>query len=201
MTRLLKGFFTLASICIWLGFSSCGSPIAADNPNDDSTPSSPTDRAGQAGFGIQCPYAYVQDPTAVAIDLSDCPDANFTLSAPLVPILLSADCLNMDLTARTSDRSVDDTFEVKPDGSFYLEMNAGSATLSNGCKIPLVADLAGTMSCGALTNQNYDKVDISIDSVWKQAPVTAGSPPLAPGCALPPGCMLHASALIHQCTQ
>jgi hypothetical protein len=183
---------------------SCGKPIAANDDGATVDSSAPAAKTGIAGFGIQCPYGYVEEPTAAPLDLSDCPGAQITLSQALEPIILSADCRGKNLTARTSDRTVDSTFEAMPDGSFFLEMPAGYALLNNGCKIPVVADMAGVMNCGALTANNYDQVDISIDAVWKTAPTPAPSsgfvaPAAAPGCALPPGCMLHASTTIHQC--
>jgi hypothetical protein len=205
--QMAKSFLLSALLMTSVGFTvfGCGKPVAAtDDGASDS--SSPTSKTGIAGFGIQCPYGYVEEPTAVPIDLSDCPGAQIQLSQALEPIILSADCRGKNLTARTSDRTVDNTFEAMPDGSFYLEMSAGYALLSNGCKIPLVADMAGVMSCGALTNNNYDQVDIAIDAVWKTAPTPAPSsgfvpPPTAAGCAIPAGCMLHSSATIHQCKQ
>jgi hypothetical protein len=203
----MKSIWLTTLLITSVGFtvSSCGSAIPAtdDAPTDSSAPVAKT---GIAGFGIQCPYGYVEEPTAAPLDLSDCPGAQITLSQALEPIILSADCRGKNLTARTSDRTVDSTFEAMPDGSFFLEMPAGYALLNNGCKIPVVADMAGVMSCGQLTANNYDQVDIAIDAVWKAAPTPTPSPgsgyvvPAAtPGCALPPGCMLHTSTTIHQC--
>jgi hypothetical protein len=187
--------------------SGCGQAVSATagSPTDDSQ--SPNNQNEIASFGNQCPYGYVEEPTAAPIDMSDCPNAQIVLAQPLEPIIISADCPGKNLTARTSDRTVDNTFETMPDGSFYLEMPAGTAVLSNGCQIPLVADMAGDMNCGSLTASNYDQVDISIDAVWKAAPAPSPTPgvPAAPapaaGCALPAGCMLHASTVVHQCKQ
>jgi hypothetical protein len=210
-----KSFWLSALLITSVGFtvSGCGNAIPATDDGDTTTASAPSTKTGIAGFGIQCPYGYVEEPTAtqvalVAVDANNdyvsCPGAQIQLAQALEPIILSADCKGKNLTARTSDRTVDNTFEAKPDGSFFLEMPAGYALLNNGCKIPLVADMAGVMSCGALTANNYDQVDISIDTIWKNAPTPAPSSgftpqPAAAGCAIPTGCMLHALTVVHQC--
>jgi hypothetical protein len=213
--------FWIRALLISLGWivSGCGQPIAA-TPSDPSTPAdnsaAPSSETGVAGFGIQCPYGYVEEPTATQVSLvtvdangnyAPCPNAQLELTKALEPIILSADCRGKNLIARTSDRTVDNTFEAMPDGSFYLEMPAGTAVLNNGCSIPLVADMSGIMSCGSLTANNYDQVDISLDAIWKTAPTPVASPgaaaPARPaaGCVLPAGCMLHSSIVVHQCKQ
>ncbi|CAK9249832.1 unnamed protein product [Sphagnum jensenii] len=218
--NLMKKSFRLSavlmsSLAIWV--SACGSAIPAtvDAPSDNNATAAPSSEAGIAGFGIQCPYGYVEDPTPTQVSLvtidangyyQDCPNTQITLSQPLESIILSADCKGKNLSARTSDRSVDNTFEAKPDGSFYLQMPAGYAQLNNGCQIPVTASLSGQMTCGSLTANNYDQVDIAVDSVWTPTPAPSSSPsslPAAPaaGCSIPAGCMLHAFTTVHQCKQ
>jgi hypothetical protein len=204
-TRILR----LIALSALLGaFAGCGKAVPVDGDDTSSSTDTPSVHGGVAGFGVQCPYGNVEEPHGVQLDSSSCPvqGGRVQLSAPLQSIILQADCKSRLVTARTGDRTFDGTFEAAPDGTFSFTMNnAGYATLKNGCKVPLSAQLTGFMKCNG-SGANFDRADINVDSTWSirkvnLTPGTATSTDADPTCALPPSCSLHAATTVHQCKE
>lgn len=149
----------------------CGSESTTARPEEQtSLPSNMKKVVGSARFGNQCPYGSVIPPQPVAIELYDCPlnVPQVELTKPLQSFILQVDCKKKTLDIRSDDRSVTPTsWEVMPDGNFYLTMNAGRAYLAEdgagnkNCSTPLMADLWGKIDC-----QDRDQAKIKVQTVW-----------------------------------
>jgi hypothetical protein len=204
-------FLAVTALCLAMlagALEGCGKPIEAE---PSGSTDAPTVRGGVAGFGSQCPGGQIEEPVAVALDTSSCPlgSGRLELAQPLQPLMLMADCRNKNLTARTADRRVDNTFETKPDGSFDFVMNAGYAVMKNGCRAPLDVELVGVAECPNLSNPNYDRMDIHVNAFWTlRTPTTSSSgssstsgtaSASASTCSLPPSCTFYATTVVHQC--
>ncbi len=183
---------------------------------------------GYGGFGSQClANGTVTLPKKVKLELWACPIPVETveLAEPLTPLFLSADCGRKILTIRTADYVIDDSWEVMPDGSFYLTQEKLFAKLkndgsgNNNCVTPLSADLWGRIDC-----TNRDQATIMIEArMWLNKKTAARTPapgavpsgtpgappplpmpiaaaPVGPECKLPPAqCYLHTVTSVQQC--
>lgn len=149
----------------------CGSGTSTQGTDEQaSLPSNMKKVIGSAKFGNQCPYGSVIPPQPVPLELYDCPlnVRQVELTKPLQSFILQVDCKKKTLDIRSDDRSVVPTsWEVMPDGNFYLSMNAGTAYLAEdgagnkNCTTPLAADLWGKIDC-----QDRDKAKIRVQTVW-----------------------------------
>ena len=157
---------------------------------------------GNGLLGNQCPYGWITEPVPVALKLWNCP-ANFSsmdLSEPLQPLLIQGDCKKKLLAVRTPDHKIDTSWEIMPDGSFFVTVEGGYVKLksdgagNSDCTSPATIDLSGTLNC-----QDRDKLTIHLEAInWNLG--KGKMPSGAKACQLPAGCYIGASADVKQCS-
>ncbi len=126
---------------------------------------------GSAAFGNQCPYGSYVAPLPVPLELWECPLhlPKVELLESLPSLILQADCKKKTLDVRSQDRSIAPvTWEVMPDGNFYVVFNAGVAQLKDdgeghsNCSVPMVAYMWGRIEC-----KDRDQASIRVETVWR----------------------------------
>ncbi len=166
----------LAILALLIGICGCGRgdldsslPISSNPPMEFSP--GMTTVVGSAQFGSQCPYGSFSAPHEVPLELWSCPIGlpSVELVEPLQPLVLQADCKKktLDIRGITPHSGAANTWEVMPDGSFYLIIDAGMAKLKNdgsgtlNCATPLTGNLWGKIDC-----TDRDKAKIHVETVW-----------------------------------
>lgn len=193
---------TVGFISALLIGSGCGKPSDPVGPGEGMIPVE-----GRVAFGNQCPYGTFSEPNPVRVGLWDCPIGLGTmeLTEPPPTLVFQADCKKKLLTIRSTDRKLDSLWEVMPDGSFSITLDAGGAARfrtdgsgNTNCVTYLSADVHGRLNC-----LDRDRVNIDVNVVWWPGRGTPpGSEPStasATACQLPSSCYLHATAQIPQC--
>lgn len=141
--------------------SSCGKPAAEEEELDPSASNSNgyLNVNGVAGFGSHCPQGSITPVKPVRLQLWNCPigSGTVTLNDPIKPIYFQVDCKNRLISARTQDKSIDTTWNMMPDNSFYFTLDGkNSQTVqlrSDGnigeanCNVALSSDYFGTVDC------------------------------------------------------
>ena len=155
----------------WIGTLAFAFQLGCGQRDDQSAlPQGVIPVKGSAQFGSQCPYGSFVAPRAAPLELWSCPIGDeVELTEPLQPMILQADCKKktLDIRSGTNANSVPTTWEIMPDGTFALSIDAGVARLRNdgaghsNCSIRLAADLWGKLDC-----KDRDKVDIYVETVW-----------------------------------
>ena len=163
---------------------------------------------GYAAFGSQCASGFNTDPKAVKLELWSCP-VNLPvveLAEPIQPLYFTADCAHKVLTVRSQDKSINENWELMPDGSFNFTQNGLQARFKNdgagntGCVTSLSMDIWGQVDCSA---PGSDQAKIRFETVmWLNKGTAPAAPPQAqPQCALPAGkCYFHAVSSVNQCS-
>jgi hypothetical protein len=197
--------FCVAMVGLAGAVGSCGKSLDSSIQQTAQQDSVPV--TGVGGFGSQCPFGTMGDPTPVSLDLQSCPLTlpSLDLQQPLLPLILQADCKKLEITVRSIDPSVhiESKWKALPDGRFYFQMDAGSATFANdgaghaGCSEPLVLEVAGLMKCTA----DRDRVPVQVDATWHIGQTMPGTNPRANTnkCQLPTSCALHGFTSLNQC--
>ena len=197
MGLILGAVFGMGSL------AGCGHSV--DASNDSSSSADGVAVNGVGGFGTQCMYGTLGDPLPVKLTAFGCPskDNLFQLGAPLLPIVLQADCKKMEVTARTIDGNrIENRWNALPDGRFFFTMDAGNASLgSNGagasnCQTTTTVEIAGLMKC-----RDRDHVEVQVDATWHLGQTMPGTTPHLTGqaCAVPKDCNLHGFTILKQC--
>ncbi len=141
---------------------------------------------GAAAFGSQCPFGTYDQPVSANLQLWNCPTGlpKVELNEQLEPLIFQVDCKKKTLSVRRINRSMDTFWNLMPDGSFNITVDAGKASLkSDGsgrgtCSIPVTADLSGKVDCA-----DRDKAVIPVEAVYwtgRSAPAPAPSPSQGP---------------------
>ncbi len=194
-------------LTLFLGLSvGCGKSVSSDEERDGSKP---MEVVGDASFGNQCPYGFTTQLRPVKLRAWDCAmgQDNLELVTPPSPMFLSADCHKKTLTVRSANGKIDATWEVMPDGSFFVSFDGTPLTLGNDgsrrgqCSTRSSIDLFGRLDC-----TDRDKLRIFFETIWwlgKETNPTAGSANVGPAtgraCSVPQGCYLHTQSVIQQC--
>ena len=126
---------------------------------------------GSAAFGSQCPHGFFSEPRPISLQFISPIRANLDvieLQQPLSAFTFQMDCIKMTLDVRRAGSPPESsTWEVMPDGNFYLTVNAGYAQLkgdfhqSTHCSTPLVADMWGKIDC-----KDIDHPVMRIETLW-----------------------------------
>lgn len=143
---------------------------------------------GQAFFGSQCPYGSVPPPFAADLEAWSCPIGvkPLQLAEPMQPLVLQADCTKKYISVRTQNRRVDSSWEVMPDGSFFITLEGVAVKLgrdgagNSNCTVMASVDVSGKLNCG-----DRDKVKIDFETVWwlgqrPPTPQASASPGVTP---------------------
>ena len=162
---------------------------------------------GVGGFGTQCAYGTIGDPKPLSLTAYSCgtvTGGKFELAAPLLPIILQADCKKLEVTARTIDGNrIESRWKALPDGRFFFEMDAGNASMGNAgagmsnCQTPVTLEVAGLMKCA-----DRDHAEVQVDATWHLGQSMPGTTPHTTGgeCVIPAGCILHGFTTLNQCS-
>lgn len=170
---------------------SCGKPsesshssgeASGQNPGSSSVIEVPVE--GKIKFGNQCPYGSETEPGIGDLQLFDCPMnvSKVEFAEEIEPLFISADCNKKLITVRTRTKAVDTTWEAMPDGSFYFTLTGIPAKLkSDGvtntpCQLSMRVDMFGKLICQ--DNNDRDKVDINVETVWWLDQPIAGNVPV-----------------------
>jgi hypothetical protein len=193
---------------IYLGLAtlavSCGKAVTASTSQQETQNDVPVQ--GVAGFGSQCAFGSIKDPTPIPLQSQNCNihQKSIHLSQPLLPFILQADCAKMEITARTiSGTRIENRWNALPDGRFSFAMDAGNAMLADdgaghsGCETPLVLEVNGLLNC-----KDRDHAEIQVDATWHMGQTMPGTTPRLDSiaCSLPSGCALHGFADLNQCS-
>ncbi|MGK5089324.1 hypothetical protein WDW86_17370 [Bdellovibrionota bacterium FG-2] len=137
---------------------------------------------GNAMLASQCPYGMSTQLVPVNLGLWDCPleGKKIELSKPLRGMIIQADCYKKVIGIRTSDGSLDTSWEVMPDGTFFVAVDGGTIDLKadatrEACSSPLTAEFWGKLTCA-----DRDKVDITLHIDWSFQKFTGASPSPSP---------------------
>jgi len=141
---------------------------------------------GAAAFGSQCPFGTYDQPVSAKLQLWNCPTGlpNVELNEQLEPLIFQVDCKKKTLSVRRINRTMDTFWNLMPDGSFNITVDAGKASLKSdgsgrgACSIPVTADLSGKVDCS-----DRDKAVIPVEAVYwtgRNAPAPAPSPSVGP---------------------
>jgi hypothetical protein len=137
--------------------------------------------------GSQCPLGFVVPPRAVPLEIWNCPRQSSVLEVTrsLPPLELQADCKKKTLDVRSlEDPHLEpNTWEILPDGRFYLKWEPPFVQLADGCELEVPLELSGRVHC--------DKRDQAIIEVLFRWDLAA--------CGFEEGCVLQAKAQIDQC--
>jgi hypothetical protein len=122
-----------------------------------------------ASFGSHCPFGTYSPPSAVPIELHDCPlgQPSIELVEPLQPILFLVDCKKKTIDIRGTERAHGaSSWEFLPDGSFQFGFKGGTAKIKQNaaeesCMTPLRGAMRGRIDCS-----NMDHAVISVQTVW-----------------------------------
>jgi len=183
--------------------SGCGKAVnSANQTQQDGVPVT-----GVGGFGTQCALTGSRgDPVPVALNSYSCTDDShkLELAAPLLPVILQADCMKKQVLAYSVDgMRIENRWDALPDGRFYFTMYAGAASFAkgprgqSGCQTPLALEVAGLMNC-----KDRDHAEVQLDATWRLNATPPGVTPhlTGPECAVPANCSFHAFADLHQCS-
>ncbi len=123
---------------------------------------------GSALLASQCPYGMSTQLVPVSLGLWDCPleAKKIVLTKPLRGLVIQADCYKKVIGIRTSDGTLDTSWEVMPDGTFFIAVDGGTIELNGdetraACSSPLTAEIWGKLGC-----LDRDKVDITLHIDW-----------------------------------
>lgn len=185
----------------------CGKPDGPPTSTSKGGDGLQTSMRGVAAFGTQCSSGFSTDPKAVRLELWSCPleVATVELAEPIQPLYFSADCNRKTLTIRSHDRTIDDTWELYPDGSFRITQEKLGAKLKEDgsgrgvCGTAISMDLWGRVEC---SGARRDQANIRFETVmWLNKGTAPGSSVSGQQCNLPLGkCYFHAIASLSQCT-
>ena len=168
----------------------------------------------KAQFGNQCPDGSWVDPLPADLEAVDCGLAipKVTLSKPLDPLMISADCTKKFITIRSSQPGgLDSTWEVLPDNSFDFNIDGGKLTLTDDgrghpdCLLPVAVNIFGKLNCA-----NRDKITIDFTANWIAGKLDPASYSIIPFaklhpdsgevyCQVAPSCYLSAATKLNQC--
>lgn len=192
------------ALILGLMVSAAGCGKSVDSTNASSQDGVPV--TGVGGFGTQCALAGTRgDPKPVLLTSYGCTsdDDKMQLSAPLLPVILQADCMKKQVLAYSVDgMRIENRWNALPDGRFYFTMYDGNASFSkapggqSGCSTPTALEVAGLMTC-----KDRDHAEIQVDATWRLNSVPEGTTPHVDGakCSIPNGCVLHAFTVLNQC--
>lgn len=155
----------------------CGNQKSSTLSSDAETSFSPLSEAnilevqGSGAFGSQCPHGFFSEPRPIPLEfITDQPPtlSLIELNEHLPAFTFQIDCIKMTLDVRKEGPPPElTTWEVMPDGNFYLTIQAGTAKLKkdfqqiSNCSIPLQADMWGKIDCTDL-----DHPIMKIETVW-----------------------------------
>jgi hypothetical protein len=168
----------------------------------------------KAQFGNQCPDGSWVDPVPARLEAVDCkiPLQKVTLTKPIDPLMLTADCTKKVITVRNpTPGNLDTTWEVLPDNTFDFNVDGGKITLADdgwghkNCIMPAAINVFGTLNC-----KNRDQITIDFQANWQAGQLdqtTYSVIPLTklrPGegetfCQVAPTCYLNAGTKMNQC--
>jgi hypothetical protein len=190
----------------------CGQPAESANTQDQQTSNDETVHVhGTAEFANQCPFGTTSQAYPARFDLQNCSVPGLQkleLSQAMTPLVIGADCVKKTLTVRSTDRSLDSTWEVLPDNTFSINVQGNPFTFASDgaghpdCTSPTMLRMWGKLECPA-NPADIDKVVIKVEALWylnqsdPSVPRTAA--PSASQCSFPTGCFLHAIKEINQC--
>lgn len=192
----LKNYRSVELILVAAFLTSCGKPM-------DRTPIATGEAAtpviGVAGFGVQCPYGFNEDPVATKLELWGCDLGleRLELVEPLTPLYLQVDCKKKLVSVRKPNRAMDTSWEILPDGTFFMTVDGGAAQLKSdgpgrgSCTSPLSVNLIGKVECA-----DRDKVTISMESIYWLGKKETTQPST---CKTPKGCYLYSKTELKQC--
>jgi hypothetical protein len=159
-------------------------------------------------FTSQCPYGTVSAKTTAQLGLKNCNGSSkFQLAKNPAPIQVKADCREKTVTFRSSDRTVDSSWNTYPDGSFDVGVTTGApiyVRLGNGstCVTWSSVRLRGSVACRPnATDENIDQVQIEFSTEWEFGKGTKPTDTTGemPECRFPSGCELVTQATVNQC--
>jgi hypothetical protein len=159
-------------------------------------------------FMSQCPYGTVSPSTIAGLGLKNCGSAQrFQLAKNPAPIKVKADCREKTISFRSSDRSVDSSWNIYPDGSFDVGVNTSAPIYvkqPNGktCVTYSLVRFSGTVACRQNASDNdIDKVQVNLGTQWQfgKGPKPTDMTGEFPECNLPSTCELVTQALVNQC--
>lgn len=186
---------------IFIGSGGCGKPI---DSLPVKTPDGATPVIGVAGFGSQCPYGFNEDPTASRLELWGCDLGldRVELAEPLTPLYLQVDCKKKLVSVRKPNRAMDTSWELLPDGTFFVTVDGGKAQLKSdgpdrgACWTPLSVNLMGKVDCA-----DRDKAVTTMESIyWLGKSDSASEQPVSAGqCRTPKGCYFYTKTTVKQC--
>ncbi|MFZ9594459.1 MAG: hypothetical protein ACO3A2_00070 [Bdellovibrionia bacterium] len=168
--RLSLALVLLGGVVLSCGRGHDALDQALDPPPGSQIPGFTEVLGGKAQFGTQCPYGFSTEPASVPLELWNCPMAvsPVELTESLRPVILQVDCKKktMDLRGVSSGAQAT-TWELMPDGTFFLSQEAGEAILkSDGaghlpCRVPLKANFWGKVDC-----KTRDEASIQLETLW-----------------------------------
>jgi len=174
-----------ASIQIYLLFSlilgGCSLENSSAPPPSDSETQSASEPAvieaaaldvhGSGAFGSQCPHGFFSQPKPISLQFITEVHPRIEaveLNENLPAFTFQIDCIKMTLDVRKEGNPTElSTWEVMPDGNFYLTVNAGFAYLKRdfnqhiNCQTPIVADMWGRIDCS-----DIDHPIMKIETLW-----------------------------------
>jgi hypothetical protein len=187
----------ILAVAMVAGLAGCGKPAPELSPvtgqNEQMIPV-----IGAADFGTQCPYGTLDSAVATPLQLWHCPIGlkKLQLDQSPPPLYFQADCTKKILSARTTDRSIDSSWEVMPDNSFAFTLTSVPAQIADdgaghvGCSSPMTVNIWGKLDC-----TDRDKIKISLESVWWPGKGANSSGT----CSMPSSCYFYATNQINQC--
>lgn len=189
------------AVALMVGFAGCGKSV--DNSPEQSQEGVIVDGVG--GFGTQCALTASRgDPKPVQLTAYNCAkdSTSMKLAAPLLPIILQADCMKKQILAYSVDGlRIENRWNALPDGRFFFTMYAGNASIAgstgqSACETPLALEIAGLMNCS-----DRDHAEIQVDATWHLNTQVPGAVPhiSGPQCAVPTDCSFHAFTALKQC--
>ena len=172
---------------------------------------------GETAFvGTQCQFGSLPDPLPAgltadscasqtgAIATSDSPlsPAKIDFTRPLIPLLFQADCRSRTLIIRSTDQSIDTSWDILPNNSFDVEFEGGMLALSTDGAGPCVSYTAIRVT-GLVACDKPDQPVISFQLEYHPGQGKVPNQTLHPAparlCQLPKTCAFLTQAKLLQC--
>ncbi len=205
-TKQLALFLMIGTV-----LSSCGKPHRTNEEGEELKPF-----RGSASYRAQCPlYPTMADPRPVALELWDCPIGVdlVEMTRPPRALVFEANCKDMLLKVRSTDRQINEVWAPMPNGVFSMSFDGGSIGLKDDgtgageCVTSTLAEIRGRVNCDS---GDPDRARLEIEALWWMgkkvensgvAEAGAGRGARARKCQLPANrkCYLYTQSVISQC--
>jgi len=155
-------------------------------------------QVGKASYIVPCPYGSIPDPAEAPLELrgASANEVGLRLQKDLISLVFQADCKKKVIDVSNGDRSLFESWEAMPDGSFSFWLpkmpigfqRVNQASLS--CQSDWVIGVSGFMDCS-----QRDEPIIHLE-LWGNLGQHQGNPE---GCQFPEGAYLYSEITVKQC--